>query len=210
VAPDRNLRILARVARLLTTPFVRYDIRGGRCASELHVGIVAVNHRSLFDVAAGLICLSHFGHQPRLLVERKYVEGRLTGRFARGLGCIPVDRQEGGGSSVDAALDVLASGVPIVIMPEGRLHWDPTNPHSTGPVRGGVSRLARAANVPVVPAALSGTERVMPAGAKVPRLNPFRRKTVVCNVADDPLWLTSDHHAANAERVMAAVRSLMV
>jgi 1-acyl-sn-glycerol-3-phosphate acyltransferase len=210
VRPDRNLARLARVARFLTSPFVRYDIRGGRCASELTVAVIAANHRSLFDVAAGLICLAHFGHYPRILVERKYVDSKVIGPFARALGCIPVDRVKGGGSSVDAALEVLAAGVPIVIMPEGRLHWDPERPHTTGPTRNGVSRLAVGAGVPVVPVALTGTERVLPAGARLPRLNPFRRKTVVCNVADDPIWLTTDDHQANTEQVMAAVRALMV
>jgi 1-acyl-sn-glycerol-3-phosphate acyltransferase len=210
VRPDRNLARLARVARLLTSPFVRYDIRGGRCATELKVAVIAANHRSLFDVAAGLICLAHFGHYPRILVERKYVDSRITGPFARALGCIPVDRQKGGGSSIDAALDVLADGVPIVIMPEGRLHWDPEQPRTTGPTRNGVSRLAVGAGVPVVPVALTGTERVLPAGARLPRLNPFRRKTVVCNVADDPIWLTTEDHQANTDQIMAAIRALMV
>ena len=207
--PERNLAWLARIARVLTVPFVRYDIRGGRCAAELRVGIIAVNHRSMFDVAAGLVCLHHFGHHPRILVERKYVEGKWTAPFAKAIGAIPVDRRAGGGSSVAAALAELRSGIPIVVMPEGKLHWDPDDPISTGPARHGVSRLARGADVPVVPAALVGTERVMPGDARFPRVNPFRRKTVVCNVADDPMWLASDDHAANTEAIMAAIRGLM-
>ena len=209
MTPERNLAFLARVLRVLTAPFVRYDTRGGRCAQELHVAIIAVNHRSMFDVVAGLICLHHFGHHPRILVERKYLEGKWTAPFARAIGAIPVDRQVGGGTSVETALTFLRDGVPIVVMPEGKLHWDPENPHSTGPTRTGVSRLARGADVPVVAAALSGTERVMPSTGGLPRLNPFRRKTVVCNVADDPIWLTSDDHRANTDMVMAAIRDLL-
>jgi len=60
-----------------------------------------------------------------------------------------------------------------------------------------------------VPAALAGTERVAPAGCRFPRANPLRRKTVVCWVADDPLWLTGDDHRANAELVMAEIRALL-
>jgi 1-acyl-sn-glycerol-3-phosphate acyltransferase len=210
MTPERTLALLARVLRVLTAPFVRYDIRGGRCARELRVGVIAVNHRSLFDVVAGLICLHHFGHYPRLLIERRYVEGRWTGPFARAIGSIPVDRVAGGGTAFDAALDVLRDGIPILVMPEGRLHWDPARPDSTGPTKTGVSRLACGADVPVVPAALSGTERIMPAHGRLPRLNPFRRKTVICNVADDPLWLTPDDHRANTDLVMAAVRGLMI
>ena len=80
---------LARVFRVLGAPFVRYEIHGGRCAADLRVGIIAANHRSLFDVIAGLVCLHHFGHYPRLLVERRYVEKGLVGICARGIGAIP-------------------------------------------------------------------------------------------------------------------------
>lgn len=207
---ERNLIWLARIARVLTVPFVRYDIRGGRCATELSVGIIAVNHRSLFDVVAGLVCLHHFGHHPRLLIERKYVEGTWTGPFARAIGAIPVDRIKGGGTSVEAALSALRNGIPIVVLPEGKLHHDPHDPSSVGPTRTGVSRLAVGAQVPVVPAALGGTADVMPPTARLPRLNPFRRKHVTCNVADDPIWLTGDDHRANTDLVMAAVQRLVV
>lgn len=210
MGPERNLAWLARIARLLTWPFVRFDIRGGRCATELQVGVIAVNHRSMFDVVAGLICLHHFGHHPRILIERRYVEGRWTAPFARAIGAIPVDRVAGGGTSVEAALAALQSGVPIVVMPEGKLHIDPHDPRTTGPTRTGVSRLAVGAGVPVVPAALTGTAHVMPHDARLPRFNPFRRKTVVCNVADDPLWLSGDDHRANTDEVMATIRSLVV
>ncbi len=210
VNPDRTLALLARILRALTAPFVRYDIRGGRCATEVKVAVIAVNHRSMFDVVAGLICLHHFGHYPRLLIERRYVEGKWTAPFARAIGAIPVDRDGSGGVAFAAALDAMADGIPIIVMPEGRLHWDPDDPRSTGPTRTGVSKLAVAASMPIVAAALTGTEKVMPATARFPHLNPFRRKTVVCNVADDLLWLTSDDHRANTDEVMATIRSLMV
>ena len=60
-----------------------------------------------------------------------------------------------------------------------------------------------------VPAALAGTERIAPPGARFPRANPLRRKVVACQVADEPLWLTGDDHRANAEAVMAAIRDLL-
>ena len=206
---ERNLAWLARLARALTTPFVRYDIRGGRCARELRVAVIAVNHRSMFDVVAGLICLHHFGHYPRLLIERQYLEGRWTGPLARAIGAIPVDRQKGGGTSFAAAMEAMREGVPIVVMPEGKLHWDPENPRSMGPTRTGLSRLAVGAGMPVVPVGLSGTEQVM-SGSGRPRFNPFKRKTVVCHVADDPLWLTGDDHRANTDRVVAAICELII
>ncbi|MET0727246.1 MAG: hypothetical protein ABWZ76_02995 [Acidimicrobiales bacterium] len=49
----------------------------------------------------------------------------------------------------------------------------------------------------------------MPLKARLPRFNPFRRKTVVCQVADEPLWLAGEDHRADTERVMAEIRRLM-
>jgi 1-acyl-sn-glycerol-3-phosphate acyltransferase len=209
IAPERWLALLARVCWLVTVPFVRYDIRGGRCAPDLKVGIIAANHRSMFDVVAGLICLHHFGRYPRLLIHRHYVEEHWSGPFARAIGAIPVDRDGAAGTSLDPAVEALRAGVPILVMPEGRLHWDPDAPLSTGPAKTGVARLAAGAGVPVVPAALVGTERVMPRGTRFPRFNPLRRKRVVCQVADDPMWLDGADHRADTEVVMAEIRRLM-
>jgi 1-acyl-sn-glycerol-3-phosphate acyltransferase len=207
--PESRLRWIARILKVLTTPFVRYEIRGGECAPRLQVGIVAANHRSLFDVVAGLIALHHFGRYVRVLIARDYFDKRWTGLLCRAIGAIPVDRGESG-PVLDVAVAALRDGIPLLIMPEGKLHWDPERPVSTGRARTGISRLAVDADVVVLPAALLGTERVFPAGAKFPHLNPWRRKVVTVNVADEPMWLTGTDHAANAESVMAEIRRLMV
>jgi 1-acyl-sn-glycerol-3-phosphate acyltransferase len=199
---------LARIIAFFTAPFVRYDIRKG-CADELTLGVVAANHRSMFDVAAGLVCLHRLGHYPRLLIEKRYVESGWTGPAARAIGAIPVDRAAAKGSSLEHAFTALQDGIPVLVMPEGRLHWDPEQPISTGPAKSGVSRLAVGGHVPVIPVGLSGTERVMPAGAKFPRFNPFRRKVVVCQVADEPMWLEGEDHEANTAAVMAAIEDLL-
>jgi len=67
-----------------------------------------------------------------------------------------------------------------------------------------------AAEVVVIAAGLSGTERVWPASACLPRFNPLRRKRVIINVANTPLVLHGEDHQANTERVMDAIRSLLV
>lgn len=208
MGPDARLKWIARIAAVLTAPFVRYEIRGGASVPDLTVGIVAANHRSLFDVVAGLIALHRFRRYVRVLIARKYVDGKWTAPVSRAIGAIPVDRGESG-PVFDVAVGALRDGIPILVMPEGRLHWDPDEPLSTGPAKNGISRLAVGADVVVLPAALVGTERVWPSTAKLPHLNPFRRKRVIINVADEPLVLTGDDHEANTELVMAEIRRLM-
>jgi len=209
VKAERTMAVLAKLARWLTSPFVRYDIRGGACVPHLHVGVVAVNHRSLFDVVAGLIGLDHFNRYPRLLVAQKYVDGGWTGPFARAIGAIPVPANGRRDAVLGAGVEALRSGIPLLVMPEGGLHHDPSDPLSTGPARPGVSRLAVGADTIVLSAALSGTETVWPSTSRLPRLNPFRRKVVVVRVADEPLVLHGDDHRRNAELVMSDIRALL-
>jgi len=178
--PERALGFLARLCRVLAWPFARFDIDGGDEANRtIRTGIIIVDHRSLFDVVAGLIVLHRFRRYPRVLIERKYVESKWTRPFARAIGAIPVDRGAGRGDAFAAAIEALDQGVTILLLPEGRIHWDPDEPLSTGPSSTGVSRLAEASGAPVVAAGMIGTERVWPPTRYLPYLNPFRRRPIV-------------------------------
>ena len=209
--PERNMARIAAVARVLTTPFVRYELHGGEYdyVADTHVAVIAANHRSFFDVPAGLIALHHFERYPRLLVASPYFERRATRWLVRAIGAIPVERERKSGTAASTAVEALREGVPILVMPEGRLHWDPSEPLATGSTRPGVSRLAVAADVPVVPVAISGTEKVWPASKRLPRFNPFRRKTVVIRLNPSPLRFQGDDHEANTKEVMANIRAML-
>jgi 1-acyl-sn-glycerol-3-phosphate acyltransferase len=210
VQPETALAWIARFLRVVCAPFVRFDIAGGEELNQrVRAVVLAVNHRSLFDVAAGLIVFHRYRRYPRVLIASPYVEGRWTGPFARAIGAIPVDRGGRDGRAVGAAVEVLAQGATVLLLPEGRLHWDPADPLSTGPAATGAARIARAADVPVVAAGMVGTERVWARTHRAPRLNPLRRATVCVRVADHPVEL-GDHDArAATEVVMAQVRRMM-
>src|SRR3954447_14197034 len=141
--PERALAGLARVARVLTWPYVRYQVRGAaELNRRLRSGIIVVNHRSLFDVVAGLVILHRFRRYPRVLIEKKYVDSKWTAPFAKAIGAIPVDRERGHGEAFAAAVEALHAGRTILVLPEGRLHWDPDHPLTTGRASTGASRLA--------------------------------------------------------------------
>jgi putative phosphoserine phosphatase/1-acylglycerol-3-phosphate O-acyltransferase len=211
VKPERALAGLARVAKVVSAPFVRIDMQGAeKINDEIEVCILAANHRSLFDVAAGLIAFHRYRRYPRVLIEKKYVDSKWTRPFARAIGAIPVDREAGHGQAFAAAVAALHDGLTILVLPEGRLHWDPTDPISTGRASTGVSRLAEASGMPVVAAGMVGTEEVWPASSPLPRFNPFRRRRpVTIRVSDVPVSLTGDDHRARTDQVMASVRDQM-
>jgi 1-acyl-sn-glycerol-3-phosphate acyltransferase len=208
IPPEIVLRVLARLLRVIIAPFVRLEIRGGACADRLKTAVIVANHRSMGDAIIGLVVLHHFGHYPRVLIAREFVEAGWTGVFARAGGCIPVDRGGDRTAALDPAVETLQAGPPILVMPEGRLHRD-DDPHTTGPAKTGVARLAARSGMPVVVAALSGTAEAWPAGRSLPILNPFRRRVVLCRVADEPFYVDGDDVREDTEHVMAEIRVLL-
>jgi len=96
------------------------------------------------------------------------LRGWLTRSVVTGLGAIRVER--GGGraalSAFDGAVPVLRAGDLVAIYPEGTR--SPDGRLYRG--RTGVARLAMAAEVPVIPVGMIGTERVQPIGSRLPRL----------------------------------------
>ena len=208
--PETALAWLARIAKVLCWPFVRFDVKGGEELNhQLGPVVLAVDPRSLFDVAAGLIVFHRYRRYPRVLIEKKYVDAAWTRPFARAIGAIPVDRKDKTGDPLRAAIDTIKAGATVLLLPEGRLHWDPEQPLSTGRAATGVARIAAGAGVPVVAAGMVGTERVWPATSKLPRPPLFRRVPITVRIADAPVEFESDDPREQTEAVMAEVRQLM-
>src|SRR3954451_15788893 len=98
------------------------------------------------------------------------LKGRLSRLWFEGLGMLPVDRDDRKAAlaSLDTALEVLGRGEAFGIYPEGTRSRDGRLYRG----RTGVAHLALTAGVPVVPVGLSGTEKLQPVGARLPRVVP--------------------------------------
>jgi 1-acyl-sn-glycerol-3-phosphate acyltransferase len=96
------------------------------------------------------------------------IKGKLTAAFFRLTNQLPMDRSGGAASaqSLDAGMDVLRNGSLLGIYPEG------TRSPDARLYRGkvGVARLALKAQVPVIPVAMIGTDKVQPIGKRVPNI----------------------------------------
>lgn len=141
------------------------------------------------------------------MVHPLTLKGWPQGRWIRSLGAIP--------STYEAALAALAGGVPVLVMPGGdheaqRPVWLANKVQFAG--RKGFLKIARAANVPIVPMGISGShytapilwrsDRVLPWLLVIPRLAGVKRYAltllgaigVFVIVAARPagsLWLTA-------------------
>lgn len=187
--------LLAPLARLIYRPVVH----GAENVPRGGPVIIAANHRAAVDTA--VIALTA-GRQVSFLGKAEYFTGRgLRGRalaaFLSALGYVPVDRSnaKAGLAALQAARGVLDAGGAFAIYPEGtrsldgRLHRGHT----------GVATLALGTGVPVVPVALSGTERVQPVGKRFPRV---RRVTVRFGA---PLDFTRYEGLASSSMIRRAV-----
>ncbi len=98
------------------------------------------------------------------------LKGTLQKAWFEGMGMLPVDRDDTKAAlaSLDTALEVLGRGEAFGIYPEGTRSRDGRLYRG----RTGVAHLALTAGAPVVPVGLTGTERLQPVGARLPRIVP--------------------------------------
>src|ERR671915_2579893 len=114
--------------------------------------ILAANHRSFLDPFAIGYCL------PRpvyFVTKQELFRNPILGWFLNCMGAFPIRRGESDEESMETALQLLARGDAVVIFPEGtRIRTG-----SLARPKRGVGRLALQSGRPVVPIAVTGSER---------------------------------------------------
>jgi 1-acyl-sn-glycerol-3-phosphate acyltransferase len=95
------------------------------------------------------------------------LRGWLSRSIVGGVGAIRVERAGGRAAltAFDGAIPVLRAGDLVCVYPEGTR--SPDGRLYRG--RTGIARLALAAEVPVIPVGILGTDRIQPIGARLPR-----------------------------------------
>lgn len=147
--------ILARLVASLTRPLVwlvfRPAVSGARNLPPRGGFVLAANHLSGFDAFA--LSYGVAGRRLRSMGKNELFERPVLGPVVRGLGAFPAKESDGvGGLATATAL--ARRGEVVVIFPTGaRLRLD--KEHRP---RSGAARTALGAGVPLVPAALHGTD----------------------------------------------------
>jgi 1-acyl-sn-glycerol-3-phosphate acyltransferase len=132
--------------------------------------ILAPSHRSNID--GPLMC--NVTRRPMLyLIKKEAWKYGVSRAFFDYFGGIPVDRGEPDRTAMRRCQEVLESGDPLVLFPEGTRQSGPL----IASVFDGVAFLALRAGVPIVPVGIGGSSKVQPKGAKL--LKPAKVHLVV-------------------------------
>ena len=120
--------------------------------------LVACNHISYFDPLAHGHMLVKAGRRPRFLTKSELYGNSFLRRLLEGASQIRVERGSGSAAPVAAAMAALKEQQAVMIYPESTIT---TNPDFT-PMQGktGIARLTLASEVPVLPIADWGSQRV--------------------------------------------------
>lgn len=116
--------------------------------------IIVMNHISWVDIPV-VGSLVPFSHRLSWMGKAEIFAHPLSGWFFRTMNVIPVRRGKRDLAALDASIDALKAGAVLLIFPEGTRSR--SGVLQTG--RGGAVRLAMQAGVPIVPTAVTGTER---------------------------------------------------
>ncbi len=131
------------------------EVRGQEHLPTREGFIVASNHVSYLDPPVlGAAC-------PRRLVfmaRTTLFKQPLLGAFMRGVHVIPLKRGEGDVEAIREAVARLQAGDAVAIFPEGGRQFS----GQLGGAKRGVGLLAMAAQVPIVPALVTGTFHALP------------------------------------------------
>ena len=122
--------------------------------------VLAPTHRSNVDTFAASMLVRR---RMRFMGKNTLWKVPAFGRFISSLGAFPVVRGSADRDSMRQCIEILRTGEPLVLFPEGERKQGPV----VSPLFDGAAFVAAKAGVQIVPVGIAGTERVMPVGSKM-------------------------------------------
>jgi 1-acyl-sn-glycerol-3-phosphate acyltransferase len=158
LARERGVsRPLYALVRAMVVPFMRIYFRlhveGAEHIPSSGPAIVAPNHKSFWD---SFFVAAATRRQVRYMAKVELFRGPF-GRLLLRLGAFPVKRGEADAEALETARSILSSGGLLALFPEGTRVRDR---EALGSPRRGAGRLALETGAPLVPAAITGTDRL--------------------------------------------------
>lgn len=155
------------VVRTVVTAFAlkrwRLEVTGGEHVPEHGGAIIATNHIGYIDFTISGYAVRRSTRRNRLVryaAKKEVFDHPVSGPLMRGMQHIPVDRAGAAEHTIDIAVGKLRAGELVGMFPEATIS------RSFVPLPGktGTARMAQLAGVPIVPAAIWGSQRIWTKG----------------------------------------------
>jgi 1-acyl-sn-glycerol-3-phosphate acyltransferase len=150
--------ILAPALRL----YFRMHVSGAEHVPATGAAIIAPNHKSVLDSFFIAVLVPR---PLRFMAKAELIEARYGGLLVR-LGAFPVRRGQSDADALETAREILRQDGLLALFPEGTRVRDPDE---LGHPRRGAGRLALEGGAPLVPCAITGTERLFVGPLPKPR-----------------------------------------
>jgi 1-acyl-sn-glycerol-3-phosphate acyltransferase len=199
---DRPYRFIIRIALVVFRLFrFRFDVRGAEHVPASGGAIICSNHVSFFDFTfLGLGALPQ-QRLVRFMAKAAVFSHWLAGPAMRAMQHIPVDRRAGS-AAFEAAVRALKNGEVVGVFPEATI----SRSFTVKDLKAGAARMALDANVPIIPAAVWGGQRIATKGHKV----VLRRGVPVTVILGEPLVPEPGEKAQQLlRRTRAAMEALL-
>jgi perosamine synthetase len=150
-------RVLTALAKPLVRVLFRPEAKGLEHVPESGGFVLSSNQLSNLDGAALTYALV-----PRQVwwMAKAELFAPVLGSIARSMGCFPVRRGEGDLDAVRTAVELAVRGYAVGIFPEGTRRTKGFLKKHQPRLHSGAARVALAADVPLVPAAIVGTDKL--------------------------------------------------
>ena len=142
--------------------YFRMHVDGAANVPAEGAAIVAPNHKSFWDSFFIAVCTRR---HLRFMAKNELIQARY-GRLLVRLGAFPVRRGESDEDALETARTILRQGGLLALFPEGTRIRDP---HELGHPKRGAGRLALEEGAPIVPAAITGTDKLFLGPVPKPR-----------------------------------------
>ncbi|HYO40781.1 MAG TPA: lysophospholipid acyltransferase family protein [Nocardioidaceae bacterium] len=179
---------------------LRFQLTGTEHVPRSGGALLVFNHVSYVDFILGGLAARPSGRLVRFMAKREIFDHPVAGPVMRSLHHISVDRADGL-ASYDDAIGYLQRGEVVGIFPEATI----SRSFTLKELKTGAVRLAAAADVPLVPVVLWGTQRLK---TKDHPQDFSRGKTIAISVGE-PLHPTGAHPAAETAELKEAMTALL-
>jgi 1-acyl-sn-glycerol-3-phosphate acyltransferase len=181
---------------------LRFNSKGVENIPREGGAILAMNHIGYLDFALIGTCALPVKRYVRFMAKRELFDNKIVGPLLRGMHHISVDRSSGSASFV-AALRALKSGEIVGIFPEGTISVS----FELKEFKSGAVRLAIGADVPVIPTAVWGSQRIW---TKKVKRDLSRKKVPIYVAFGKPLYFSRDSSVEEGEKELrAAIQELL-